>query len=380
MIVDAVRSLWAEPRAPGSTSPRWPDWLATAVLAVLAIVEGVLRDDLERPGVAVAFGLALLLLLPWRRARPLVVAVAAFGALKAFDLVTVAAGGDPDQSLLWQNVWVLALPFALLRWGSGRQIALGSVVMAIVPLTGHSLADAVFGLLLFTSSGALGVAFRFRAAARLREVDQVRLREREQLARELHDTVAHHVSAIAIQAQAGRAVAATDPDRAAQVLGVIEEAASRTLTELRAMVGVLRDDGEPELAPQRGIPDIPRLASAAGHDGPRVEVHLSGDLDDLSASVGAAVYRLAQESVTNALRHARDATCIQVQVTGDDRGVHLRVGDDGDPAPGDRNPGGYGIVGMTERAALLGGTFEAGPDPERGWTVEAVLPRVGTSR
>jgi signal transduction histidine kinase len=378
MIVDAVRSLWTEPRAPGSTSPRWPDWLATAVLAVLAIVEGVLRDDLERPAVAVAFGLALLLLLPWRRARPLVVAVSVFGALKAFDLATVGAGGDPDQSLLWQNVWVLALPFALLRWGSGRQIALGSVVMAIVPLTGHSLADAVFGLLLFTSSGALGVAFRFRAAARTREVDQVRSREREQLARELHDTVAHHVSAIAVQAQAGRAVAAADPGRAADVLEVIEEAASRTLAEMRAMVGVLRDGGAADLTPQGGLPDIERLAGRTG-DGPRVEVVLSGDLDDLSAQVGAAVYRLAQESVTNALRHARRATCVEVRLTGDPESVRLTVHDDGEVLTGDRVSRGYGIVGMTERATLLGGTLTAGPGPRRGWTVDARLPRSGAA-
>jgi hypothetical protein len=268
MIVDAVRSLWTEPRAPGSTSPRWPDWLATAVLAVLAIVEGVLRDDLERPAVAVAFGLALLLLLPWRRARPLVVAVSVFFALKAFDLVTVAAGGDPDQSLLWQNVWVLALPFALLRWGSGRQIALGSVVMAIVPLTGHSLADAVFA-----TGRRRGTSSWTRCG----------LREREQLARELHDSVAHHVSAIAIQAQAGRSSRRRTPARAVEALEAIEEAASRTLGEMRAMVGVLRDGefGEVELT-RRGA-SRHRTARPSDGDGPRVDVTLTGDLDDLSA-------------------------------------------------------------------------------------------------
>ena len=104
---------------------------------------------------------------------------------------------------------------------------------------------------------------RYRASSRLRETDQVKLREREQLARELHDTVAHHVSAIAIRAQAGRALAPSRPDAAVDALEVIEEEASRTLDELRAMVGALRQGEEPDLAPQRGVADIERLGRGA---------------------------------------------------------------------------------------------------------------------
>ena len=107
---------------------------------------------------------------------------------------------------------------------------------------------------------ALGASMRYRASSKLRETDQVRLRERERLARELHDTVAHHVSAIAIQAQAGRAVAARDPTPPCDALEIIEEEASRTLAEMRTMVGVLRDGEAPDLAPQRGVADIERLA------------------------------------------------------------------------------------------------------------------------
>ena len=164
---------------------------------------------------------------------------------------------------------------------------------------------------------ALGASVRYRANSRLREMDQVKLREREQLARELHDTVAHHVSAIAIRAQAGRVVAASHPDAAVDALEVIEEEASRTLAEMRTMVGALRQGEEPDLAPQRGVADIERLAHSAG-DRPRVDVELSGDLDDLRPSVEAAIYRLAQESITNAMRHARHATRINVWVVGDD--------------------------------------------------------------
>jgi signal transduction histidine kinase len=231
----------------------------------------------------------------------------------------------------------------------------------------------------FLFSAALGAAIRYQASSRLREMDQVKLREREQLARELHDTVAHHVSAIAIQAQAGRTLAAADPDAAVDALEVIEEEASRTLAEMRTMVGALRQGEEPDLAPQRGVADIERLARSAG-DSPRVDVELWGDLDDLKPSVEAAIYRLAQESITNAVRHARHATRINVWVVGDDRCVRLTVSDDGDASSLSASASsGYGIAGMTERAKLLGGTLEAGPSRDRGWTVDAVLPRNGTA-
>ena len=127
------------------------------------------------------------------------------------------------------------------------------------------------------------------------------------LARELHDTVAHHVSAIAIHAQAGRALAATSPASSVEALEVIEAEASRTLAEMRAMVRVLRNQEPAEFAPQPGVADIDRLADA-GRVGPHVEVVLSGDLAGLPSPVDTALYRMAQESVTNALRHARAAT------------------------------------------------------------------------
>jgi len=146
---------------------------------------------------------------------------------------------------------------------------------------------------------------------------------------------------------------------------------------MRLMVGALRDDHPADLSPQRGVADIERLALTSG-DQPRVDVELTGDLDDLAPSVDAALYRLAQESITNALRHALHATRINVSVTGDDGTVRLTVRDDGDTSTTARNPSGYGLVGMTERAALLGGTLEAGPNPDRGWIVRAVLPKTVT--
>src|SRR5690606_33390933 len=126
----------------------------------------------------------------------------------------------------------------------------------------------------------------------------------------------------------GRAVAAHHPERAAEVLAVIEEAATRTLAEMRAIVGALRTEPGAELVPQAGLGDVAGLATS-GPSGLRVEVAMDGDLDGLSPVVGAAVFRLAQEAVTNARRHARQATRVTVAVTGEPDQVRLTVEDDG---------------------------------------------------
>ena len=182
-----------------------------------------------------------------------------------------------------------------------------------------------------------------------------------------------------IRAQAGRVVATSDPDAAIDALRVIEEEGSRTLAEMRTMVGALRDREDADLTPLNGVADIERLARTIDGE-PRVHVGLTGDLDELGPAVGAATYRIAQESVTNALRHARNATRIDVQVVGDQDAVRLTVRDDGDQVHASSVNAGYGVVGMTERAALLGGTLEAGPGPDHGWVVDAVLPRARPAR
>jgi len=238
--------------------------------------------------------------------------------------------------------------------------------------------DAVGATVFFLLPPVLGASVRVWATAQDREMEQARMREREQLARELHDTVAHHVSAMVIQAQAGRVLADSRPDAAVEALRVIESEASSALKEMRTMVGVLRDGAAAELVPQRGVPDIERLAAVSG-EAPRVVVEISGDFADLRPAVGAAIYRLAQESVTNAIRHARHATRIDVRVGGDDDSVRLTVTDDGAPTSAGRVAWGYGLVGMNERSALLGGTFEAGPGEHGGWTVAAALPRRGSA-
>lgn len=376
MLRDAARSLWHEPRVPDPPVRVWRDWALVVALIPVVVLEGVLRDDLVWRVASVVVALALLPTLLWRRTHPLAAVVAAFGLVTVVDVASLAAG--VDWMGLDTNVFVILLVYALFRWGSGREAAVGLAFVSIpAALSGLDApaSNVVEGGLFVLAVAAVGVAVRYQSKARSRGMDQVKLLEREQLARELHDTVAHHVSAIAIRAQAGRVVAASDPAAALDALAVIEDEASRTLAEMRAMVGALRHGEEPDLAPQRGVADIERLTTGDG-DRPQVDLELSGDLDGLRPSVDAAVYRLAQESITNALRHARRATRIHVTVSGDDDCVRLTVGDDGDAGAFDpRSASGFGLIGMAERAKLLGGTLEAGPNRNGGWTVQAVLPR-----
>jgi signal transduction histidine kinase len=376
-VAALLRSLWDEPRPPAPPVRVWRDWALVGVLGPVAVLEGFLRPDVPWRPLSVVLTLVLVPTLLWRRTRPLPVVAIAFGACALAGLLT--SGEPPGTDTM---VFLVLLPYALFRWGSGREGAIGLAIMlgkvvVSVAAGDSSLTDAVGAFTILFAAMALGGAIRFRTGARMRELDQVKLLERERLARDLHDTVAHHVSAIAIRAQAGLAVSGSQPGAAAEALRLIEAEASRTLTEMRTIVRVLRRDQVADLAPSPHIADLERLASRA-RAGPSVDVEILGDLADVPPSVAAGIYRLAQESVTNARRHARHATRIEVRVAADDTAVHLRVSDDGDtslirPAASS----GYGLVGMVERASMLGGTCKAGPDPDRGWTVTAVLPRAG---
>ncbi|GIJ55043.1 sensor histidine kinase [Virgisporangium aurantiacum] len=374
-MTQLLRAVWFEPRPAGAPVRVWRDWALVAVLVVAAVLEGVLRPDLPWRVVSVAIAVALVPTVLWRRTRPLLMVAIAFGGCALSPLLT---GGELAE--LQTMGFLTLLPYALFRWGSGREMVLGSAIMlgrlaVLVPLSQTGLGMAAVGVLVLSVAAACGTAMRYRARARQRDLEKVKLLERERLARDLHDTVAHHVSAIAIRAQAGLATMSVHPEAAADALRVIEAEATRTLTEMRTMVRALRRSEEADLAPSPRIADLARLGSGAG---PVVDVEIDGDTDDLSPSVGSAIYRLAQESVTNARRHARHATRILVRVAADDTSVRLRVTDDGETGHGGATPG-YGLIGMTERADLLGGTCEAGPNPGRGWTVSAVLPRGGAA-
>ncbi|GAB3046283.1 histidine kinase [Parafrigoribacterium mesophilum] len=371
-MTSLLRSAW---NAPGAAPPPprrvWRDWALVVLVALTAVLEAVFRTDLPYPLVAAIVGIAVAPTLLWRRTRPLLMLAITVGAVA---VGTVLLG----DSVPYASGVVAFTLYALFRWGNGRALVVGSGILlanlAVSALTGTTLGDLIGEAAFLGIVLTLGVALRFRAGARMRELDRAKLMEREMLARDLHDTVAHHVSAIAIRAQAGLATAALNPAAATDALGLIEEEASKTLAEMRSMVRVLRQGEAPELAPGRTFVDIEQLTSVDG-TGPRVDMRVTGDTASIPPIVAAAVYRLAQESVTNARRHARGVSLIDVVVDVDKGGVRLTVSNDGEPVPA-TTPG-YGITGMMERAALLGGVCESGRAPGGGWTVTAVLPRVG---
>ena len=218
MATNALRALWAEPR-PTNAPDRGPwDWALVAALVGWSVVEVVLRQNLVlrqdlAPGLLLLLTtVAVLGPLLWRRTHPFVAVVVSFGTLTIVDSVRILTGSH--GALLDSISAALILAYALFRWGSGREAASGlGVILVWLPIThvaDHmSLWARVAGYGFFLFAAALGAAIRYRTKIRIRDIDQAKAREREQLARELHDTVAHHVSGIAIQAQAGRAIAAS---------------------------------------------------------------------------------------------------------------------------------------------------------------------------
>jgi signal transduction histidine kinase len=350
------------------------------VLVAVASFEVTAKPELSWSSPSWLLGVASMPTLLFRRSRPFWMVAIAFGGMALMHAVSLATGRA--LTTLDTSAYMLLHPYALFRWGKGPELVAGLPIILLSALLGlgaeHApVGDMIGGLAVLSLAMALGAAVRFRHRARQRELEQVKLQEREQLARDLHDTVAHHVSAIAVRAQAGLVASATRPESAVDALRVIEGEASRALTEMRLMVRVLRNGEPPELAPEPRIADVEQLAQATV-EGPDVAVELSGNFDDVAPSVAAAVYRLAQESITNARRHAWHATRIEVGIKADPAWVELCVSDDGDLDRARRAArAGYGLLGMIERAKLLGGTCRAGPNPVRGWTVTAVLPRNG---
>jgi len=377
-VNNSLRSVLDEPCVPPPPARVWRDWALVAVVAVAGVLEATLRTDLRLPLLALLVTVGVSPTLLWRRTHPFTAVAVAFGVSAAVDVGLIIE--DAPALEMYTMIYFLVLPYALFRWGSGREVLSGVAFILVAASLGFvgswtGVGDAIGGMAVLLTSMALGVSVRSQHGARHRGLEQVKAEERVVLARELHDTVAHHVSAIAIQAQAGRALAASSPASSVEALEVIEAEASLALAEMRAMVRVLRNQAPADYAPQSGVADLERLAGTSPA-GPRVEVKLSGDLEALPAAVDAAVFRIGQEAVTNALRHARNAALVDVRVDGKVSSIRLSVHDDGDHVPGWPALGpGFGITGMVERATLLGGECSAGPGPERGWVVEATLPR-----
>ncbi|MET8754573.1 histidine kinase [Streptomyces sp. NPDC004667] len=289
-------------------------------------------------------------------------------------------------------------------WGAGEAIAL-LVLLSQVLLRAPARTAAVLGPLLglgcmavpvrdtdpgrFTLLfsvlavvvGAYSLLLRLQAVQRVRELRAVRTAERLELARELHDLVAHHVTGIVVEARAARFTKVT-AERAAEIFGRIETAGDEALGSMRRLVTILRrEDAAAAPAgttPVAGLADLRRLAERFSTTGPPVVLSIEEGLDDrLPDHVAATAHRIVLEALTNVSKHAATATAVRIGLRTVPTGLEVRVADDGGrPArlSDEARGGGYGLAGMAERAEALGGSLTAGPAPEGGWLVTAVLP------
>jgi signal transduction histidine kinase len=249
------------------------------------------------------------------------------------------------------------------------------------------IGNFVFIALIFTVVWVVGFALgrkfaeadeaRDRAARAEREREE-RARaavadERARIARELHDVVGHSVSVMTVQAAGVRRLLRPDQERERDALLVVERTGREALAEMRRMVGVLRRPEEaPALAPQPSLEHLDRLVAQASEAGLEVDLRIEGEAVELPAGVDLTAYRLVQEGLTNAVKHAQ-AKRVQVVVQYSDGEVEVTVSDDG-RGVGTGDGGGHGLVGMRERVSVYGGELDAGPKPGGGYRLRAKLP------
>jgi signal transduction histidine kinase len=371
--------------------------LLVDVLLVAAVLSASLpplvnaRNSGDEPSPNWAFGVVVLasLLLLLRRYRPTSVSL-----LVGVCSGVYGAANLPDPALPFAGLvatWSVAAyarkPLALL---AGALTALGIAIALLLDQGTPTPQDWSINYLAFTTAWLLGwaartsreitVALRQRAEQLERtqeaEARRAAVEERNRIAREMHDVVAHSLGLMIVQAEAGPVVVPRDPDRAVAVFDAISSTGKSALAEMRRLLGVLRDettDDTPERAPQRGVDAIVDLVTSMREAGLDVHLEQSGPRRELPPSVDLSAYRIVQESLTNALKHAGPAR-VEVRVCFTDDVLDLLVRDDGLGAPGQRSADGKGLIGMRERVGLVGGRLSAGPADTGGWTVSASLP------
>ncbi|AGZ43185.1 sensor histidine kinase [Actinoplanes friuliensis] len=281
----------------------------------------------------------------------------------------------PGVGWLGQSPALLAC-YAMIR-GPRRSLWVLALLVAATPA---KLAGGDWSIVLLEAAGpalgwSLGELGRTRKLRREDERRRIVAQERTRIARELHDVLAHTVSVIVVQAAAAEDVFDRRPDQARKALGTIGTAARSTLAELRVLLQTMSagEDGADPPGPQPGLGQLDALAASLGATGLRVELRTT--LRELPAAVDLSAYRIVQESLTNTLRHSQ-ATRARVTVHCADDTVRVEIHDDGPARAAGRvdGSGRRGILGMRERARLLGGTLDAGPLPDGGFRVRADLP------
>ncbi|GLY27327.1 sensor histidine kinase [Kineosporia sp. NBRC 101731] len=330
--------------------------------------------------------------LVWRRTRPLLSAlgVSAFGTL-------IVISGD-SSALLPATVVALVSLYSVSAYGptwagwAGMGVAwlAGSTVMLYQDLLG---ADALLGLGFLSAvlfgTWALGRMRHLRLRDELRLHERARLleseaeqqaqlaatAERARIAREMHDVVAHSLSVTISQADGGRYAAQHNPAAAITALETIAATGRQALADMRALLGVLRDDSTQQLTPQPDTEAISDLVEQVRGSGLTVELEVLGESVLLPAGPGLAAYRIVQESLTNVLKHAGPGATAWIRVVWLTEALEIRIEDDGRGAGATpATPGSQGLIGMRERATLYGGQLEAGPRQGGGFGVRAYLP------
>ena len=362
-----------------------PALVGVGLLYIAAIAQ---LSTLVQPGLAWALSALQVLPLLIAPVRPLT----AWRVATAGMLLTALAEAPRIPEPFWPWPAAGCAAYLLLIFGCavtyGREVSIGAVALMLlvvllpaVPLTGLSPVVLAVAAFVVTLMMLLGEAIHSRREAELSLVQaeeqrrrglarQAVLEERSRIARELHDVVAHHMSMVAIQAEAAPYKTPGLPPQALRSFTAIREASTTALTEMRRVIGLLRDQGEAaELAPQPGIGQIPEMVQAARAAGMRVDLSLNLESGTPPAGVDVSAYRIVQEALSNAGRHAPGAR-VEVEVAQRSGRVQVRVRNDGHghgraPAP-PAGFGGHGLVGMRERAAMLGGTLRAEALPESG--------------
>ena len=320
----------------------------------------------------------------WRRTWSL--AVLGVALVMAVAWMALDYPGNPVFLIL---VSLYAVGRYVPEWRSSLAALAGALaVVGFGQVTdGDSASEVVTALIVTTLSWYVGRRVRTRsyyaevARERAEYLEWKRATEAQRaiadaragIARELHDVVAHNVSVMTVQAGVARLVVADDPERAQEAIGAVEEAGRRALDELRHLLGVLRPETAPgELGPQPGLGQVHDLVDQLRQTG--MDISLTADVrSELPVRVDLFAYRIVQEALTNVLKHGGVDATTQVRLDETDGHLDIDVTDTG-KASGTLPGSGQGIVGMKERAILLGGTLEAGPRPEGGFRVHARLP------
>jgi signal transduction histidine kinase len=373
---------------------RWPRAADAALafalfLAAVFLIEGpgdsmLLRAPGDVPVLVLPIAAAAGAAAYWRRRAPRItlgMAVLAMFLLLPFD--------SEDGSMLGFTL-VVGL-YSLGRYDSDERWGRIGIALAIAVITVEALlertpwGESLFGPVFMVAIWYIGHRLRLReeqtahrAREQAAEARRIVVEERTRIARELHDVVAHRVSLMTVQAGAAKAVAAHDLEGALQAMGAVEEAGRQALAELRHLLGVLRPQTELEgLDPQPGLTELPRLIEQIRGAGVDVALQTEGPTGELPARVDLFAYRIVQEALTNVLKHAGPGAHTDVRLDTGRSGVVIEVLDNGQGCPPNGGKGGHGIVGMRERALLLGGTLDARPRPGGGFAVVAHLPLGG---